>query len=277
MTDVLTSEIISIGGKKVHYYTNGVTEGNPIIILHGFMSDAASLIPFAEALGSNRPIILPDLPGFGMSDGPDKGQGLRWYVDWLHEFTEAIGVHTPILLCGYSFGAYLAVLYTCLFSKQTKVERLVLLTPVVKINWQVRIYGRGFRLMAIRAKNLAERLYLLQYDLTTMYLAKSKHPAVRSQVREQRRGELEYLDAELVLRLFSEFLVLNLLQYAKKIKSPTVIVTASNDNVAAASATRAFAAQISRSATVVDVHHAGHLLPVEEPQLLGSSLKYYFS
>jgi pimeloyl-ACP methyl ester carboxylesterase len=274
--ETFTSKTLRLHGKTIRYYTNRRKNGKPIIVLHGFMSDATSLIPFAEGLGVDQPMIIPDLPGFGGSDMPNSDQGLRWYVDWLKDFLQALEIEAPAAIVGYSFGAYIAVLYSSLFPKLAG-DKLVLLTPVVKISWQVRLYGRGFRFMAFRNQRLAERAYLLQHDMTTRYLWKNRHPGVRTQLMERRRGELEYLNPELVLRLFSEFLEINLLNYAKKLKMPLLIVMASNDNVAASSATRLFASQVKTPIVVMEIHHAGHLLPIEEPQLLASSLRSYFS
>lgn len=276
MEDKFVSKTLLLNGKTVRYYISRHSKGDPIIMLHGFMSEATSLIPFAQSLSTDRTLIIPDLPGFGGSEMPENNQGLRWYVDWLKDFLEALNVNTPHVLVGYSFGAYVAILFSCLFPKLSG-EKLILLTPVVRINWRVRLYGRGFRSVALRAQRLAERAYLLQYDMTTRYLWKNKHPSVRAQLMERRRSELEYLNPELVLRLFSEFLELNLMTYAKKLKKPTIVVLAANDNVAAESASRAFVAQIKCPTTVVEIRHAGHLLPIEEPQVLGTSLKSYFS
>lgn len=266
---------VKVDGKTVRYFTNGVKDGCPVLVLHGFMSDATSLTPFVEALDLDRPVIIPDLPGFGESDQLDGDVKLQTYVEWLNGFMQALAIK-PDTIVGYSFGAYIAMIYTGMYVKDKKTK-LILLTPVIKISWRVRVYGRGFRFMAVKARKLAERLYLLQYDLTTYYLHKRRHPSAREQLIERRRGELAYLNPELVLKLFGEFLELDLSPYAKKIRQPVIVVMASGDNVAANSATKRFSQAIKTSAISIEINHAGHLLPIEDPVLLAASLSSYIT
>jgi pimeloyl-ACP methyl ester carboxylesterase len=269
-----SSKTIDIDGKKVRYFTNGRKGKDTLLLLHGFMSDASSLVPLAQHLQADQPIIIPDLPGFGESEALDSTEGLQAYVDWCRRFLQVMKIEAPSSIVGYSFGAYIAVLYASLFP-QSPETKLILLTPVVKLNWKVRLYGRGFHFASIKARKTAERVYLLQYDMTTRYLRKAKHPSVKNELMERRREELSYLNSDLILRLVSEFLEFDMFAYADRIKVPTIIVTASNDNVAAAGATRHFAGLIKEPIIMVEILHAGHLLPIEEPVLLATTLKNY--
>lgn len=271
-----SSKTVYVNGRKVQYFTNGQKGKDPLVMLHGFMSDASSLVPLAEYMQADKPVIIPDLPGFGESEALDEKDGIRAYVDWLQHFLEALRIESASAIIGYSFGAYIAVLYTSIFA-QAPGTKLILLTPVVKIDWRVRLYGHGFRLASIKARKTAERLYLLQYDMTTRYLRKAKHPHVKNALMERRREELAYLNPEIVLRLFSDFLELDMYSYASRITVPTIIVTASKDNVAATSATRHFSQMIKKPIIMVDILHAGHLLPIEEPLLLATTLKNYLA
>lgn len=269
-----SSKTITVQGKKVRYFTNGLKGEHPLLLLHGFMSDATSIVPLAEHMQVDQPVIVPDLPGFGESEALDSQEGLRAYVDWCQHFLQAMKIEAPSAIIGYSFGAYIAVLYTSLFP-QSPETKLILLTPVVKLGWTARTYGRSFRFVIGKSRKTAERIYALQYDMTTRYLAKVRHPGVKNELMERRREELAYLDPELVIRLFSEFLEIDMLSYAARIKVPTVIVTASEDNIVNAAATRHFSQLIKKPIIMVEILHAGHLLPIEEPMLLATTLKNY--
>lgn len=269
-----SSKTIRVHGKKVRYFTNGLRGEHPLMLLHGFMSDATSIVPLAEHMQADQPVIIPDLPGFGESEALDSEEGLMAYLDWFRGFLEVMKIEAPSVIIGYSFGAFIAVLYTSLFP-QSPETKLILLTPVVKLGWTARTYGRSFRFVTGKSRKTAERIYALQYDLTTHYLAKVRHPGVKNELMERRREELTYLDSELVIRLFSEFLEIDMLSYAARIKVPTVIVTASDDNVVDAAATRQFSQLIKKPIIMVEILHAGHLLPIEEPVLLATTLKNY--
>lgn len=274
----LIRKTVKVDGKRVRYYKtreSSKLSKQPVVILHGFMSDATSLEDFASHLQVDAPIIIPDLPGFGESELADGPVNLNYYVAWLEKFLSELEV-TPKIVIGYSFGAYISALYMAKYKRASKA-RLILITPVIKIDWKVRLYGHGFRFMAIRARRFAERLYLLQYDLTTRYLWKNRHPTTKTQLLERRREELAYLRPELVLQLFNEFLHLDLVKSASKIRQPTVIIMASNDNVAGDAGTRRFATMIKAPVTVVEIRHAGHLLPIEEPAMLATSLRGYLA
>lgn len=272
---ILQARDIKVCGRQVHYYEANSRSGEVVLFLHGFMSDATSIKDYIEQLGADKRLIAPDLPGFGLSEQLEGEVSLDDYVAWVEEFCQRLGIE-PSVVVGYSFGAYVSVRY--LLTLKNQRTRLVLICPVVNIQWQVRLYGHGFRLIALRNVALAEKLYRLQHDVTTLYVRRQRHPAVRKALLRRRRDELAYLRARLVLRLFADFLKFNFMSHAKDIKNPTVIITASRDNLASNRATAKFAAAIaSTDLTYIDIKHAGHLLPIEEPYLLAVSTAAYIS
>lgn len=270
----LKMRTVSVAGKKICVYEANRRAKESVLFLHGFMSDATSLKEYIEQVGSDKRIIAPDLPGFGESDALEGEVSLARYARWVDQFCEALKI-TPSVIVGYSFGAYVAVQYLV----NAKVQaRLVLLCPVVHIRWQVRMYGQGFRLVSLRNEAFAEKLYRKQYDMTTAYVRKNKHPLIRKGLYERRRNELEYLRSDIVLKLFTQFLTFDLMRYAPKITVPTVIITAAKDNLASNQATQTFAENVgSKQLTCIEIKHAGHLLPIEEPHLLALTTENYIN
>lgn len=101
-------------------------EGPPLVLLHGGHGSWLHWARNVEALGSAFELWLPDLPGFGDSALPAEAtmQGL---VAATHASLDAlIGVHTPIAVAGFSFGALVA---TQLALQRGRVQRLALLGP----------------------------------------------------------------------------------------------------------------------------------------------------
>lgn len=269
----LRSRNVVVNGKKVCLYEANTQAQESVLFLHGFMSDATSIKEYIEELGTTKRVIAPDLPGFGESECLDKEDvSLEYYSKWVSDLCKTIGV-TPSVVVGYSFGAYIAVQYTVDSGSNAK---LVLVCPVVHIRWQVRLYGHGFRLMSLRHRSFAEKLYRMQYDMTTAYIRRNKHPLIKKGLYKRRRNELQYLRSDVVLELFTRFLKFNFTDYAPKIKNRTVIITAARDNLASNNATQRFAEGIAGDRLVyIDIKKAGHLLPIEEPYLLALTTTSY--
>lgn len=99
--------------------------GPPVLLLHGGIIDAARLSwggvlePLADALG--RPVLAPDLAGYGDSDRPVAAYTTAYHVESMRAFLNALGV-SRVDLCGLSLGGGVAL---GLALADDRVERLV--------------------------------------------------------------------------------------------------------------------------------------------------------
>jgi pimeloyl-ACP methyl ester carboxylesterase len=115
---------VRVNGLRVHCLTAGRT-GSPVVLLHGGGIDSASFTypciigPLAE----ERHVFAPDWPGYGHSDKPDLGYAMGFYVDFLGQLMDALGLERASLV-GISMGGG-AALGFALHSPQ-RVEKLVL-------------------------------------------------------------------------------------------------------------------------------------------------------
>lgn len=104
----------SFDGTTISFREIGDSDGRPVLLLHGFLSDGPSNwteTVIAAALASEgRRVIMPDLRGHGDSGRP--GDGARWSADALARDQFALLDHLEITefdLAGYSLGARTAV------------------------------------------------------------------------------------------------------------------------------------------------------------------------
>jgi pimeloyl-ACP methyl ester carboxylesterase len=92
---------IDVDGTPVFVHDSPAQEelGNPpLLVLHGFPTagyDYAGVLP---ALGAGRRVLLPDLPGHGLSGKPDRRYGIRWFADCVEGAVAALGVDEVDLL-----------------------------------------------------------------------------------------------------------------------------------------------------------------------------------
>lgn len=103
------------GGAKAHYMVSG-TSGPAVVLLHGGIPGSSGtagwrfMAPFLGANGFR--VYCPDMPAYGLSDPrPEhRPRGLHDHVDFIHEFTTALGL-ARFHLSGNSMGCVNTVNY----------------------------------------------------------------------------------------------------------------------------------------------------------------------
>ncbi len=110
-------------GKRVHYWEYGVTQGFPIILIHGGFGDAqTNWLPLIETLGLSYHVVAPDLPSFNTSEALTPNT-IEQLLAWLDAFLDAKGFEAAVLV-GHALGALVTRLYA--LKKPERVPALVL-------------------------------------------------------------------------------------------------------------------------------------------------------
>lgn len=82
-------------------------EGEPLILLHGLGDSHRSWRSAAPHLARHYRVLMPDLPGHGLSGRPDVSYTLAWYAQSVLDWMDAVGVERAHV-CGHSFGGGVA-------------------------------------------------------------------------------------------------------------------------------------------------------------------------
>ncbi len=90
--------------------------GNPIVIIPGITSPAATWTFVVEALDPRRRVIVLDIRGRGASDKPETGYLMADYVSDLGIMIDALRLENPILV-GHSMGARVVAAFDAAFPK----------------------------------------------------------------------------------------------------------------------------------------------------------------
>jgi len=101
-------------------------QGEPLVLLHGLGDSHRTWRRVAPLLANRFRVIMPDLPGHGLSGRPDAPYTLDWYAHTMRCFFDAIDLPRAHVI-GHSFGG--GVAQWLVLDARERVDRLVLVAP----------------------------------------------------------------------------------------------------------------------------------------------------
>ena len=123
------AQFVDALGVKTAYYTAGVANGRPVIMLHGMTASADNYREVMAGLADEHWLIAPDIPGFGESEETEP-YVISHLVEWLAAFRDALDL-PPCILLGHSFGGALATAYAIAYPED--VTGIFLLAPAILV------------------------------------------------------------------------------------------------------------------------------------------------
>ncbi len=123
VSEIIT-KTVQVHDLPITYYQAG-TSGSPLVLLHGGGVDSA-LISWGDMLpelAKNHVVIAPDLPGYGASAVPDINYTQEFYLNFLEDFLNALGLEN-VHLAGLSLGGGIALGYA--LDHPQRVQKLIL-------------------------------------------------------------------------------------------------------------------------------------------------------
>jgi pimeloyl-ACP methyl ester carboxylesterase len=137
------SQWMDINGMRIHYRDEGDPNGQPIVLIHGILSSLHTWEQWHlgltniglkdseltnKGLAKTYRIISLDVPGFGLTGGPDNPDDFS--EDLLHDsFSQFINQLQldDFILAGNSLGGYISAHYAA--NNPDKVKKLILIDP----------------------------------------------------------------------------------------------------------------------------------------------------
>ena len=135
----------------------------PVVMLHGLAVSHRYLMPTAAALADRHPVLVPDLPGFGLSGKPGRSYDVREHAAFMSAWLDTHGLDRVAVL-GHSFGAEVAAALARM--RPDAVTALVLASPTADPAARSRrgLIGRWFADLPVEVKRQAAILARDMYD-----------------------------------------------------------------------------------------------------------------
>jgi 2-hydroxy-6-oxonona-2,4-dienedioate hydrolase len=126
----LTTRALVADGVRLRVRAGGPpgSGATPALLVHGLIVSGRYLTPLGVELAGERPVLVPDLPGHGLSEPGPRHPTLAALADAVIACATAAG-HERVALVANSFGAQVSV--EAALRHPERVERLVLLGPTV--------------------------------------------------------------------------------------------------------------------------------------------------
>lgn len=100
-------------------------DGPPLVLVHGLMDSHRTWRRVVPLLAGRYRLLMPDLPGHGLSGRPDAPYTLAWHAQMLADWMGAVGVDRTHL-CGHSYGAGIA--QWMILEQRARIDRLALVS-----------------------------------------------------------------------------------------------------------------------------------------------------
>jgi pimeloyl-ACP methyl ester carboxylesterase len=201
-------KLIDVEGLRIHCLMAGQEGAPPVLLLHGGGYDSASL-SYKQSVGPFSQyyrVFAPDWPGYGDSDKPKMRYTTEYYVDFLSQLMDALGLEKASLV-GISMGGAISLGFS--LQSPQRVEKLVLVdshglgneVPGRKISYvMVRlpllnklmwaILGRSRRMMKWSLRTVFHDPQAVTSSLVDEVFQEAKKPGVGDAWRSWQRSEI---------------------------------------------------------------------------------------
>jgi pimeloyl-ACP methyl ester carboxylesterase len=254
-------EKIEIAQQKVYFSSFGEPAQGTILMLHGWGQEAVTWGNLPESLGNfGFRVFTPDLPGFGQSPKPPDDWGIPEYAEVVKKFIEKIDPK-PLLgkggavLVGHSFGGRLGIYLAAQYPEL--VEKLILVNSAGfrrKRHYLGTVIGFTGRVLQKLRLKTAER--------------------VGRKIAQRALGTQDYYQTGGMKKIFQNVISLDLTNFMRQVKPPTLIIHGRQDVVVPVRDARRMHGLIENSQLEI-IKDAMHFVHQEKPELFLGLVKKF--
>ncbi|MBN2386610.1 MAG: alpha/beta hydrolase [Anaerolineales bacterium] len=250
---------VHVNGLDLAYERRG--RGEVLVLLHGFPLEHGIWDPLVPLLEADFDLLLPDLRGFGASQGSQPGFGIPGYVADLAGLLDQQGIERAFI-AGHSMGGFVAAAFSA--AHPDRVGGLALVAAQVGLDSPEKLASRQAVVARVRAEGVTP-------VVESMPPLLSSDPAVQNQLseiiqRQSARAVLGGLEAMIARGDYTPAL--------PGFDFPLVLICGLADPIIAPERFREMRA-LARRAWLVELEGVGHMPMMEAPPETAGALKRF--
>jgi pimeloyl-ACP methyl ester carboxylesterase len=274
----ITESSVTVNGVETHYWEYGdATIPLQLVMIHGFRGDHHGLEPIVAELGPDVHVIIPDLPGFGISDALVSPADIDSYSVWLAGFLDALSAPNAVIL-GHSFGS---IVVGAALAAGIPNKRAILINPIaanalkgprgLMTRLAVLYYKAAAALPESAGYALLKNKSIVRIMSETM--AKTKDKNLRQWIHEQHDQYFSlFASRDSVLEAFQTSVSNDVSQFAPEITQEVMMLVADKDDITALPEQKKLAAQIPATRLEI-VQGVGHLVHYEAADFAARNIR----
>jgi pimeloyl-ACP methyl ester carboxylesterase len=251
-----------------------------IVMIHGLRGTHHGLDLIAKPLTKYR-VIVPDLPGFGISKPFENEHYIENYVKWLKKFMSDLKLKEPPILLGHSFGSIIVGHYAKEYPDT--ISKLILVNPIGvsalegsnAILTQIAVFY--YWLSRVLSESVGTKLLSTKFSVMAMSitLAKTRDKNLRAFIHDQHLQHFsEFANRRVANEAFKASIHETVRDVAPGITVPTLLIAGELDDITPLKKQRELV-KLFPNARLEIINKVGHLTHYETPEKIVALIEQF--
>jgi pimeloyl-ACP methyl ester carboxylesterase len=251
-----------------------------VVMIHGLRGTHHGLDLIAKDLPEYR-IIVPDLPGFGISKPLDNEHSIENYVIWLKKFLEDLKLKEPPVLLGHSFGSIIVGYYAKQYPNT--ISKLIMENPIgvsalqgpKAILTQLAVFY--YWLSRVLSESTGTKLLSAKFGVMAMSItfAKTRDKNLRAFIHDQHLQHFsQFANRRVANEAFKASIHDSVRDVAANISVPTLLIAGELDDVTPLKKQMELA-KLFPNAKLQIIEKVGHLTHYETPEAVAKMIEEF--
>lgn len=251
-----------------------------IVMIHGLRGTHHGLDLIAKQLNNFR-IIVPDLPGFGISKELSGEHSIKNYVTWLNKFMSDLKFKKPPVLLGHSFGSIIVGYYAKQYPDT--ISKLIMENPIGvsalegsrAILTQLAVFY--YWLSRVLSESAGTKLLSAKFGVMAMSItfAKTRDKKLRAFIHDQHLQHFsQFANRRVANEAFKASIHESVRDVASEISTPTLLIVGKLDDVTPMKKQKELV-KLFPNAKLQIIEKVGHLTHYETPEIVAKMIKKF--